>query len=60
MKNLTRIPCPSCGSTRSVASIFEGNFREAILLNPLGYVIFFSLLILPIWIIMDLYKKNDS
>ena len=60
MKNLTGIPCPSCGSTRSVASIFKGNLQQAILLNPLGYVIFFALLILPVWIIMDLYRKNDS
>lgn len=60
MKNLTGIPCPSCGATRSVDSIFTGNLYQALLFNPLGYVIFLALLILPFWITLDIVQKNDS
>lgn len=60
MKNITGIPCPSCGSTRSLASIFEGKFYQALNFNPIGYIIFFALIILPIWIFLDLFQKKDS
>ena len=41
----TGIPCPACGTTRSIAAITEGNFDDALRFNPLGFaVIFFALL----------------
>ncbi|MCC5875307.1 MAG: DUF2752 domain-containing protein [Candidatus Sumerlaeia bacterium] len=36
-------PCPLCGTTRSVASIFNGNFLSAWSLNPIGYLVVFLL-----------------
>ena len=32
IKHATNIPCPSCGSTRSMISLTKGNFVEAFLL----------------------------
>lgn len=54
VKALTGIPCPSCGSTRSVMAIINGNFTEGLLLNPLGYIVATVMLILPIWLIFDM------
>lgn len=59
-KNLTSLPCPSCGSTRSIISIFNGNFIQALQINPLGFLVFVIMLILPIWILFDLILKRDS
>ena len=42
---LTGIPCPACGTTRSVAAISEGRFSDALSLNPLGFIVIASLLV---------------
>ena len=54
IKSLTQIPCPSCGSTRSVMAILSGQFQSAFYWNPLGYLILAGLVIMPIWIIVDM------
>ncbi|WP_177765235.1 DUF2752 domain-containing protein [Flavobacterium sp. I3-2] len=59
-KNLTSLPCPSCGSTRSVLSILKGNLPEAFVINPLGFIIFLILMIIPIWILYDFVLKKES
>ncbi|WP_442794840.1 DUF2752 domain-containing protein [Pelobium manganitolerans] len=60
IKHLTNIPCPSCGSTRSIISLTKGNFVEAFDLNPIGYIVALIMLAAPIWIILDLISKNQS
>lgn len=52
-KSVTGIPCPSCGSTRSVLSIIDGNFHQAMLHNPIGFILALTLIILPLWLIYD-------
>ena len=59
-KNATGIACPSCGSTRSLLEITKGNFTEAFLINPLGYVIALLLLIFPLWLLYDIIFNKDS
>lgn len=59
-KNATGIACPSCGSTRSVLSIINGNFTDAVLINPLGFVIALLMLVLPAWLLYDLALKKDT
>ena len=59
-KNITSLPCPSCGSTRSLISLMAGSFREAFYLNPFGYIIFLFLIIAPIWIFADYVLKSES
>lgn len=60
IKHISNIPCPSCGSSRSVISIIQGNFREALRINPLGYIIAIIMIISPAWIIVDLVFKIKS
>lgn len=54
------MPCPSCGTTRSVISLTKGNFIEAFDINPIGYIVSLFQLIAPIWIVADLILKNNS
>lgn len=60
MKGITGVPCPSCGVTRSVQNIFIGNHREAFGINPLGFVLFGLMMILPVWIIYDLIFRRQT
>ncbi len=70
IKHATNIPCPSCGSTRSVLSLIKGDFDKALMINPLGYILVAIMLLLPIWIfidvvlnkktLLDFYKKSES
>jgi hypothetical protein len=60
IKELTNIPCPSCGSTRSVIALSNGSFIDAFLINPFGYLIVGIMLIAPVWIVFDLIIKKES
>jgi hypothetical protein len=60
IKNATNIPCPSCGSTRSVISITKGSLTEAMMINPIGYIISLVMLIAPIWIVSDLLRRKAT
>jgi hypothetical protein len=59
-KRVTGIPCPSCGSTRSVLSILEGDFIGALLWNPFGWIIMTILILAPLWILYDIVFHKDS
>jgi len=60
IKHVTNIPCPSCGSTRSIVSLLKGNLIEALYWNPLGLIIALIMIVLPIWLMYDLIRKDDS
>lgn len=60
IKHATNIPCPSCGSTRSIIALINGKFAEAFYLNPIGYIVAIIMLIAPVWIFLDLVSLNDS
>jgi hypothetical protein len=60
MKYVTNIPCPSCGSTRSVLSLLHGNFIQALNINPLGIIIAVIMLIAPIWIFFDVVTHKKT
>ena len=60
LKHVTNIPCPSCGSTRSVISLSRGDFIKALNFNPLGYFIAIIMLIVPIWITIDTIKRTNT
>ncbi len=59
-KRIWGIPCPSCGSTRSVLAIVNGNIPDAFYYNPLGFLFFVGILVLPIWLVFDLITKKQS
>ena len=60
INRVTGIPCPSCGTARSIVHIMEGNLHGAILTNPLGYFAAFLLIALPVWVALDLVRKRES
>lgn len=60
IKHTTNIPCPSCGSTRSIVSILQGDFWEALNMNPFGFVIAFIMVLAPFWILFDLFTKKET
>ncbi len=60
IKQVIDQPCPSCGSTRSVVSIMEGNFVEALMINPLGFLVAFILIVAPLWILRDVVLRSHS
>lgn len=37
---LTGFPCPGCGATRSIGALCLGEFQQAWLFNPLGFLLF--------------------
>ncbi len=60
VKHVIGIPCPSCGTTRSVLAMLQGNWGQALLLNPFGYIIAAILLLAPAWILYDLLSKRST
>jgi hypothetical protein len=59
-KNVTGVPCPSCGITRSLVQLVHGNILEAIYVNPLGLLAALFLLIAPCWLLADIFNKKES
>lgn len=60
IKHVTNIPCPSCGSTRSVLSLLDGNLLKAIAINPFGILIALIMVILPPWILFDIAARRKT
>lgn len=52
-KNVTGIPCPSCGVTRSIMLLLQGDLMEALQMNPIGILAALLLFTIPLWIIAD-------
>lgn len=59
-KHATSIPCPSCGSTRSVLHILHGDLRGGLYWNPLGFVLLVGLIVAPVWIAHDLVRRRET
>lgn len=58
-KNITHLPCPSCGTTRAIILLLQGNFIGSIEMNPLGLLIFCVMVAIPFFVIYDLYKSDN-
>jgi hypothetical protein len=59
-RQVTGIPCPSCGTTHAVLSIAKGKFRQALDENILGYPVLLMLVLFPLWILYDLIRRKES
>jgi hypothetical protein len=60
VKHITGVPCPSCGSTRSVMALINGNLAEAMYINPFGFIIAAFMLLVPIWLALDFLLHRKS
>jgi hypothetical protein len=54
------IPCPSCGATRAVMALLEGNFLGSLQINPFGVLIASIMLLAPVWIIGDMLARKTT
>ncbi len=59
-REVTGVPCPSCGSTRSIAQILKGDMKGALLWNPFGFIIMVIMLVMPVWLVIDLVSGKDA
>lgn len=59
-RRLIGIPCPACGTTRSAAALAQGQFELALQTNPLGYLALAFLIVIPMWIVYDLWQQTQS
>lgn len=60
IKKVSSIPCPSCGTTRSMMLLSKGELNEAFLMNPFGYILAVIMLALPLWILVDVLRRRES
>ena len=59
-KQATGLPCPSCGTSRAVLLLARGEFRESLMMNPLGIFAAAGLAAIPLWILVDLLRRKES
>lgn len=59
IKSATNIPCPSCGTTRSIITLIKGNIVESLSVNPLGILLSMLVILFPIWVLMDFIQKKS-
>ena len=57
---VTGIPCPSCGSTRSILSLLHGDLTGSLYWNPIGWLLLSALILFPCWILADSITGKDS
>lgn len=60
IKNLSGLPCPSCGTTRSVILVAKCEIANAIQINPLGLLAMGFLVLAPVWLLYDFIKRKNS
>lgn len=60
IRYVTNIPCPSCGSTRSVIALVNGHWFEAFYWNPIGLLLALIMVVAPLWMSYDWTVRRDS
>lgn len=59
-KCVTGIPCPACGSTRTVLDVLKGDWAAALSGNPMGFLLVPGLMVLPVWLVADWLRNSAS
>jgi len=60
IKSISGVPCPSCGTTRSIVELLDGNVITSLQWNPMGIIVLLIMLISPVWIMLDVLFKRES
>jgi hypothetical protein len=61
MRTLTGLPCPLCGGTRALLALSHGHPIEALLLNPLFFLVCVGICgWFVLWLFDDLFKRNSQ
>ena len=59
-KQMSGLPCPSCGSTRAAHALMKGQVADSFQLNPIGTLAPIVLLLFSLGLIRDfLFRKQD-
>jgi len=58
-KNVTGLPCPSCGATRSMACLLHGHLLQALYWNPIGILLMAAMVVIPLLLLYDLLKGQS-
>ncbi len=59
-RNITGLPCPSCGSTHSVLCLLKFDIAGAVAENPIGLILTPLIFILPPWLTIDFVSGRNS
>ncbi len=59
-KRITTIPCPSCGTTRTIQEIAKGDLMSSLFINPFGIIVAFIMICAPVWIAYDFFAKKET
>ena len=57
---LTGYPCTACGTGRSLIYMKYGHFKEALLTNPIGYLVLAFAVLSLLWMGYDIIKKKET
>lgn len=57
---LTGLPCPTCGTGRGLICLLHGEFYNAVMFNPLSYVVAALSIFLFLMILKDWLQKTNS
>lgn len=53
------ILCPSCGGTRCVINLIQGNFMQSFLYHPIFFITIIYLMLINILYIINVFKKKE-
>ncbi len=59
-KEVTGLPCPSCGTTRSLLLLIQGRIFDSFMMNPFGIFAAIALATVPLWILADTVRRSES
>ena len=58
-KSLTGVPCPGCGTVRSLQLLLHGDVMGSVLTNPLGLLLSLLVVAAAILVLRDARKDDD-
>lgn len=59
-KNVTGIPCPSCGITRAMILFLNGEWQAGVMTNPFVVLAVVAMLVVPAWLVFDVLSGKPS